>query len=434
MNLSEDQVIALAPDESSKKSGKELANLSKWSNLGNSDKALWGECQGSGKNPYKTQVDLSSIAFKCSCPSRKFPCKHGLGMLLLYARQQEAFKHLEHPEWVKDWIEKREEKAEKKSEKTEKPVDAAAQAKRAQQRQKKVEQGVEELQLVLKDIVRSGILSVPEKAPDLFDNLSKRMIDAQATGLAFMVKELAEINYFTEQWQTAFLDQLAKIQLVSSAFKVQEQLPELLQEEIRALVGFSRNTDELKQQEGTKDTWFVLAKKTTQQEQLHVQKNWLLGMNSGTYALVIQFYVNAQLPDLIFTPGTAIEAELSFYKSTQPYRAIVKEAGKVVPAALEGKGFASWRELLNTEKKYLQASPFVTDQIYFIHNLSLALNQEKWLLVDREETCMPLLVDEKTKLKLLAITGGKSVDLIVSGLEGAYTPMAIRLNHSYFTL
>ncbi|MGB8191873.1 MAG: SWIM zinc finger family protein, partial [Chitinophagaceae bacterium] len=81
MNLSEEQILALAPDESSKKSGKELSNASKWVSKGANETALWGECKGSGSKPYQTQVDLANIAFKCSCPSRKFPCKHGLGLL-----------------------------------------------------------------------------------------------------------------------------------------------------------------------------------------------------------------------------------------------------------------------------------------------------------------------------------------------------------------
>ena len=46
---------------------------------------LWGLCAGSGKNPYQTIVDLSGPAYKCSCPSRKFPCKHALGLLLNWA-------------------------------------------------------------------------------------------------------------------------------------------------------------------------------------------------------------------------------------------------------------------------------------------------------------------------------------------------------------
>ncbi|WP_431200157.1 SWIM zinc finger family protein [Mucilaginibacter sp. P19] len=113
MQLTEDQIYALAPDEASKKAGRDLANPAKWGSKGISEEALWGECQGSGSKPYQTQVDLGAIAFKCSCPSRKFPCKHGLGLMLLCARQPGLFAKSTMPAWVSDWINKRAEKEEK---------------------------------------------------------------------------------------------------------------------------------------------------------------------------------------------------------------------------------------------------------------------------------------------------------------------------------
>jgi hypothetical protein len=434
LNLNEEQILALSPDESSRKAGRGLANASKWANMGINEKALWGECQGSGKNPYKTQVDLSNIAFKCSCPSRKFPCKHGIGVLLLYTRQQQLFSNVTYPDWVKEWIEKREETAEKKTKKVDKPVDVEAQAKRLQQRQKKVEDGIEELQLVLKDIVRNGILSMPEKAPSLFENLAKRMVDSQATGLAFMVKELTDINYYKDNWQTEFLDQLVRLHIATSAFKIQNQLPELLKDEVRALIGFTQSADELKQQAGVNDNWLVLAKKTEQQEQLQVQKNWLLGLKSGKYALIIQFYVRSQMPEINLTPGTIIDAELTFYKSIRPYRALVKSSGKVISYQIENVGFASWQKLLEYEQEQISLSPFINEQISLVHNLALATHQQQWFLKDTDEVLMPLLINEAIKIKLLAITGGKSFHAILLGEEGIYTPLAIIINQSYFTL
>ena len=70
----QEQILALAPDASSAKNGVALATSRKWSSLGCNEKAVWGDFQGSGKEPYKTQIDLTEPAFKCTCPSRKFPC------------------------------------------------------------------------------------------------------------------------------------------------------------------------------------------------------------------------------------------------------------------------------------------------------------------------------------------------------------------------
>src|SRR5689334_9093872 len=84
-----DQVLALAPDDASRKAGSKLGVAGPWSQAGSSDEGtVWWLCKGSGSRPYQTVVDIADAAgpaYKCSCPSRKFPCKHALGLLLLWA-------------------------------------------------------------------------------------------------------------------------------------------------------------------------------------------------------------------------------------------------------------------------------------------------------------------------------------------------------------
>ena len=64
------------------------------------------------------------------------------------------------------------------------PVDEAAQAKRQEKRHQKVLGGISDLEVWMKDLVRNGFLNVPERAYTLFDNMARRMVDAQAPGLA----------------------------------------------------------------------------------------------------------------------------------------------------------------------------------------------------------------------------------------------------------
>ncbi len=85
MDWSAETIEALAPDAASVTAARKLARPAPWSATGCDERALWGLCKGSGSTPYQTQVDLSEPAFKCSCPSRKFPCKHALALMLLRA-------------------------------------------------------------------------------------------------------------------------------------------------------------------------------------------------------------------------------------------------------------------------------------------------------------------------------------------------------------
>ena len=80
-----ERVLALAPDAPSQRTALSLASGRAWPVTGAAAgaDAVWGECRGSAAAPYRTVVDLSGPAYRCSCPSRKIPCKHVLALLLL---------------------------------------------------------------------------------------------------------------------------------------------------------------------------------------------------------------------------------------------------------------------------------------------------------------------------------------------------------------
>src|SRR5262249_26770136 len=124
MNLTADQIAGLAPDASSVAAGKKLGKESSWTTLGRNGQALWGECQGSAL--YQVRVELGEWANKCTCPSRKLPCKHVLGLLFLAAATPAAVADTEPPVWVTDWLSKRQARVAQRQEKKAKagkPVD-----------------------------------------------------------------------------------------------------------------------------------------------------------------------------------------------------------------------------------------------------------------------------------------------------------------------
>jgi len=430
LNLSEEQVLSMAPDESSKKSGKELSNPSKWVSKGINELALWGECQGSGSKPYQTQIDIQNIAFKCSCPSRKFPCKHGLGLLLLYVRNKSDFTVNDMPPWVSDWISKRTDRKEKQTEQKEKPVDEAAQAKRRQAREQKVSDGIEELLQWIKDIIRNGIIGIPEKSGIFFENISRRMVDAQAPGLAGMIQNMEELGFYRDGWQSELTDQLLRIYLLITGFKNSDALSPLLQQDIRTWIGFTQNQDELKEQTGITDTWLVLGKQTSGDDNITVERNWLYGVTSNQYALVLQFLVRGQGAQFTFTPGLFIQAELVYYPSVVPLRAIVKRQINAEKTQ-QYKGFTNWKQVAEAETEYSSRLPFRSERPFIVEQVRPVLYNQQWWLQDNDNAMMSIRTGFKNIWKLLSLSGGDALNIAVVGKEKVYEPIGVWHQYEY---
>lgn len=433
LQLTEEQILALAPDDSSRKSGKDLSTPAKWVSNGANEQALWGECRGSGSKPYQTQVDLTNIAFKCSCPSRKFPCKHGLGLLLLYARYGSTFTEHTMPSWVVEWVGKRAEREEKKVEKKDKPVDEVAQEKRRQARERGVEDGLSDLLLWIKDIVRNGILTMPDKRPSFFTDMARRLVDAKAPGLAAMIRRLGETNFYAEDWHTAFMDQLVCIYLVITGFTNRTHLSSLLAEDIYSAVGFTQDQEELKKQQGTIDVWLVLGKQTTEEDNLTVERTWLYGTQSRHYALVLQFSVQGQGLAFSLTPGMTIEAELVFFPSVQPLRAVIKQQ-RIVGRAGECLGYTNWQEVAAAEASINRQLPFNGQRPVIIEQVKPVQYNGLWWLVDSDNSLVRLKEHYPHLYTILALSGGEPLNMAVIGREHTYEPLGVWVRGDYLAI
>ncbi|MCC8173872.1 MAG: SWIM zinc finger family protein [Odoribacter sp.] len=91
MNITSTIIEGLAPNASAAKNGRDLVAKNKFSNLKISAEKnlIWGECAGSGSKPYYCSadyIDENNPVFRCSCPSRQFPCKHSIGLLYAYEK------------------------------------------------------------------------------------------------------------------------------------------------------------------------------------------------------------------------------------------------------------------------------------------------------------------------------------------------------------
>jgi len=136
---------------------------------------IFGECKGSGKTPYSASADFSGDApvFRCSCPSRQFPCKHCLALMLEYL----AGKQFEQADVPED-IERKRGKIAARAEKAEKaaasPVpDTAAAAKKL----KRQREGLALAEQFVTEILTNGTAAVSSAACAQYLTLAKQLGD-----------------------------------------------------------------------------------------------------------------------------------------------------------------------------------------------------------------------------------------------------------------
>lgn len=406
-----EEVLGLAPDASSASAGRGLSSATKWKSLGQREEAIWGECQGSGKDPYLVRVDLSEPAFKCSCPSRKFPCKHGLGILLLWAGSSSLFVAGDPPGWVSEWLESRAGRAAKKAERVEeqarRDADPAAQARRAERRDSRVAGGVDELETWMRDLMRRGLVAAQGEGYDFWNRMAARLVDAQAPGLARQVQLLAELSASGDGSGDRVLRQVGRLYLLLRAYRQLDSLPGGLQDEVRSQIGFVQTKDQLMSLDGVADRWFCWAQYAEEIDQgLRVQRSWLFGLSSGQRALALSYARQGAGFDTSFVPGMSHEAELVFYPSSLPRRVVVKSRGQET-AADRLPGFDSIEAAFAAYGAELAINPWLDSFPMPLSKVRLARRGEGFVLMDSRNHALELRAPAESLWSAYAATWGE---------------------------
>lgn len=410
MAWSEAQISALAPDASSLKAGRGLALPGKWPTLGASETALWGECQGSGSKPYRTQIDLREPAFKCSCPSRKFPCKHGLGLFFLFALQPDRLTGGEPPEWVQEWLTSREARGEakekKQQEKVQKAADPTTQAKTQARRESRAEAGLAELEQWLQDLMRRGLASIRNEPYHFYDQVAARMVDAQLPGLARRLRSLAEISAAHSNWAERLLAELGLLYLLVSGYRQRATLAPELAAEIETQMGWNASQEGLVQQSGQAEVWYVSGISHAQENALRLQRIWLWGETSGDSAMVLDFAFGNTAFKYPLAVGQRLQGEVVWFPGTGQRRALLKPGYAQLATASALNTWDDFTTLITAQQAHLAVNPWSSTGGAWFQALRPRHHEQHLYLEDPQGHYLPVGAAFQAQWELLALSGG----------------------------
>lgn len=191
--VSEQEIRALAPNDGAFRNGKKLSESGAFvaRRRSGDDSYYDGQCKGSGKSVYQVSAffeDGKAPVIRCSCPSRQFPCKHGLGLLFEIA----AGKPFEETVIPAEILEKQEKLRQREEKRNAQPAETATKGtprKKSASGQaafrKKLEKQLEGLTLLhetLQRRMKQGLLSNLVDTGEEDAQLTKRLGDSYLAG------------------------------------------------------------------------------------------------------------------------------------------------------------------------------------------------------------------------------------------------------------
>lgn len=201
-HLTEQQVTAMAPNANAVANAKKIIKSNGFTSLSRSadDTFYMGECKGSGSSVYSVSVDFideASPVCRCSCPSRQFPCKHGLA-LMLKILEDGPWDACEIPQTILDKRARKEAREEKKEEKAKsggkdgKPAKAPTASSLAARKKKLKKQleGLDIAEKVVSELLNAGLATLRGTSLKTYQDLAKQLGDYYLPGPERIIRSL----------------------------------------------------------------------------------------------------------------------------------------------------------------------------------------------------------------------------------------------------
>ena len=462
-----DQVLSLAPDKAAATAAIPVGNPASWSAAGCDDSAVWGQYIATSAEPYNVAVDLSDDgagpAYRCNCPSRKIPCKHALGLLLLWANDGVA--PARRLPFAAAWLQRR--AAARNGDGAADPaVDAdsvsptadggeAADAgdgalgggarsptdlgvpdpqrlKRQLERAERMRAGLQELDRWLADRIRVGLAAAELSDPATWDRLAARLVDAQCGSLANRVKRVATKVGQHARWHEDVLEEMALLHALAVGAQHTSSLPSDLADGVHVATGLTVAKDDVLAGVPSTARWIVAGESRVREDRITVQRTWLVadageGGAPLTWAMLLAFGAFGNEVSSEYTIGSVFDADLHWYPGGIPLRAIVGRVN-VDPAPHDrGPTPTSVADALQAFGWALAGEPWLERYPMCISVVPAPLGHGRWALADATGS-IPIVADFQRVAELVCVAGGRPVALMGEWSIDGFLPLTLFAN------
>ncbi|WP_228538295.1 DUF5691 domain-containing protein [Nocardia sp. XZ_19_385] len=301
----------------------------------------------------------------------------------------------------------------------------------ARQREVRVGAGLAELDIWLGDQVRTG-LAQTDRSRKVFAAMAARMVDAQAPGVAAVLRRLPEIVAGHADWPELLLREYARLHLLIAAHRRLAELAPPLQASVRTHIGYPTRTASVREEPAVRDQWMVLGVRMTEEERLHTRRTWLYGRRTQRWALLVEHsFGTADFPKDVPALGMMAEADVHYYPGAAPLRALWgerydgDEPFTTLPRASESANFAGTVSLaLAAQARALAADPWLWAWPVLLTDVVPVVDENGWQITESSGAALPLTEGE-TPWQLLGISGGHPVTVIGEWTAAGLVPFSV---------
>ena len=198
-----------------------------------------------------------------------------------------------------------------------------------------------------------------------------------------------------------------------------------MQADLRVVLGWPRRVDEvLDRGERVTDRWAVVGLAREDDDRLQSQRTWLAGQTTGRVAMILDFAAAGASLAVAEVLGSVVEAEVALYPGSEPQRALFTGERSVV-GSTDRLPAAGVDAALDQVATWVAANPFADRFPLSLAGVVPVVGDRRLVVEPGPGGAALPLRTAGDHLSLLALSGGRPLDLFAEWDGFALTPLSV---------
>lgn len=283
--------------------------------------------------------------------------------------------------------------------------------------------GANEIIVWLADVVNNGITTLYNQPEEFWDSISKRMVDAQLSGIGNRLKHVK--NAIAEEEEEYIIDAISEIYLLAKSLSKIDVLPESMALSLLKAAGYNITKKHLVNAELISDDWLVLGQVHGEEDRIRYRRTWIQGQRTKFMGQILDYAWGKQDFMQNWQVGRSFKGDARVYPGAYKLRLAI-EAHSHTSQLISS--FAAYQDLNAFLKAYtlaVAAHPVLFHFPVSLKEIRIQLKHQEIYIIDKSLNAIPCFCSENAKWGLLAAAAGQEIQLFGEWDGSKFHPLSL---------
>ena len=283
--------------------------------------------------------------------------------------------------------------------------------------------GANEIIVWLADVVNNGITTLYNQPEEFWDSISKRMVDAQLSGISNRLKHVK--NAIAHEEEEYIIDAISEIYLLAKSLSKVDDLPEDMALSLLKAGGYNITKKHLSNAELISDDWLVLGLVHGEEDRIRFRRTWIQGQRTKFMGQILDYAWGKQEFMQNWQAGRTFRGDTRIYPGSYKLRVSVEAHTHTAQVISTYAAYPNLDAFLKAYTLAIAANPVLYRFPVCLKEVRIQIKNQELFIIDKLLNAIPCLCSENAKWGLLAASAGQEIQLFAEWDGSKLLPLSL---------